>query len=414
MPYKPISKPISARDGIGRRLYKLRLALLSKKRRNLQFTLGGILAGIGLVLYLISNIVLGTTPPVAQPPAKHGYYFYEIELQKPYIFPEVNHINVLRQMGLNQLFVRRIDEHGNSFYIYKENDPPLTEKNRKENSEATIVKKMFLDTGKKTYKKVVGHPEVVIVSLVDFERYDKDTVTRIIKNRYDYAYRQQYGIYVRWAQEFIPMVQQQTIDQSYEYMKPLIMRAAMHAFPRAKYFWFIDQEGLIMNMDFSLEKHLLSEKVFKNIVLKGVPVIKDSTILTHRELPMSNVKMIIPHTPNGQIETNSFIITPSLYGKAFLDYLSDPLIRNYKWEHFGDSVGHMLQWHPKMLSRTALIKPKVISAVYDPADKNSDQKKPEDIENSATYTDDDVVILFKGCRERGTCPAEIAEFYEKY
>lgn len=70
------------------------------------------------------------------------------------------------------MFTLRTDIDGNKQYIMKPDDPPMTEAERKELSEKNLrkfVKRNFYDHGKLVYKNRVNHPEVVIVSLIDFE-----------------------------------------------------------------------------------------------------------------------------------------------------------------------------------------------------------------------------------------------------
>ena len=42
----------------------------------------------------------------------------------------------------------------------------------------------------------------MIVTAVDFNKYSLDGLTKIVQNRVDYAHLQNYGVYVRWSEEF--------------------------------------------------------------------------------------------------------------------------------------------------------------------------------------------------------------------
>lgn len=115
------------------------------------------------------------------------------------------------------------------------------------------MKHSFLDHGKLVYRKSNDAPEVVVVTLIDFENYELETIIQIVQNRVDYAQKHQYGVYIRWIQEFLPVLENQNLAESYEFIKPLVIRAAMHAFPTAKYIHFVDQDALLMNLDLSLQ-----------------------------------------------------------------------------------------------------------------------------------------------------------------
>ncbi|CDO91808.1 unnamed protein product [Kluyveromyces dobzhanskii CBS 2104] len=345
-------------------------------------------------------------------PATHGIYENEVLSSTPLIFPSVQDHETLKQLGVEGLFTLRIDVDGNREYILKPADPPLTEAERKELAELDMkkfVKKSFSDHGKLVYKSKVNHPEVVIVTLIDFENYSLDHIIRTVQNKVDYAQRHNYGVYVRWAQEFLPLVQKQNMEASYEFIKPLAVRAAMNAFPYAKYFWFFDHNGLIMKLDTSLQQQLLEPKVLEAALLKGVPVTEKSNIKTYKHFNPKNAKIIIPKTESGRLDTSSFVVTPSVQGKAFLDYFSNPLVRNYPWaDKFTHAIGHMLQWHPKILQKTALVVPKTIASLYD----ISKSKKNADDSDAFTYRDGDFVVTFSGCQQTKTCETELEKYYQ--
>ncbi|AET41414.1 alpha-1,6-mannosyltransferase Ecym_8123 [Eremothecium cymbalariae DBVPG len=408
MPFRPKSNH-SLRDGDRLRhiLVNWRKRFLSPKRRRTQLTLFSMLAFSLFSIYVFAYWLYGVKSHVETLPAKHGHYKHSVNSVVPFICPSTKHLDELKERGVPFLFTRRIDEHGNSRYVIKEDDVPLSAKEKNELKDPYLIaKRDFLDSGKLVYRKKTDHPEIVIVTLIDFDSYDKDTVIKIIQNRVNYATQHKYGTYIRWAQEFIPLVERQSVQESYEFMKPLIIRAAFFAFPYAKYFWFIDQNGLIVKMDFSLDQFLVP-KILNQFILRGTSIVKGSNIKSYAELPANRVKIIIPQTKDMELVTDSFIVAPGLYGKAFLDYLSDPLVRNSQWDSMASSIGHMLQWHPKMLARTALVHSKVIAARY-----NYD-REPEKKGDLYWYSMEDPVILFHGCRERGSCVSDINSFVQK-
>lgn len=102
-----------------------------------------------------------------------------------------------------------------------------------------------------------NYPEVIVVTAVDFDKYSVDGLAKIVQNRVDYAHFQKYGVYVRWAQEFIPQLNSMvalTDKERSKWVRLFCMRAAMFAFPHAKWFWYLDEDGLIMDMTVNIQK----------------------------------------------------------------------------------------------------------------------------------------------------------------
>ncbi|CAR23954.1 putative alpha-1,6-mannosyltransferase MNN11 [Lachancea thermotolerans] len=410
MALKPKLKPMSTSNSLQKRSMQFKNVFVdSKKRRKQAFTLS-VFVGIALVLYLVSGLFGRGRPTVNKYPPVHGHYINEIATTKPLIFPAVENAAQLKEMNMRSLHILRIDMDGNKKYVLKETDQPITEKERKQMTDPhEIIKRDYLDHGKLVFRKGTDSPEVVIVTLVDFDNYDPQTLIKVVQNRVNYAQRHRYGVYVRWAQEFIPLLEKQNLKESYEYLKPMIMRAAFHAFPRAKYFWFLDQDALIMRMDLSLQNHLLDPKILQLAILKNVPVVKDSNIKTYNHFLPGNAEIIFPQTNGGYLDSSSFIAASGMYSKAMFDYLSDPLVRDFPWQNFAHCVSHALQWHPSILAKTALIVPKTIASVYDPA-KKADEKPGVD---AFHYTAGDLVASFYGCKDRGSCIKDIDTFYDK-
>lgn len=295
---------------------------------------------------------------------------------------------------------------------------PLPMKRKKTTDQVLLVKRSFLDHGKLVYRKTNDAPKVVVVTLIDFENYDMETVIRIVQNRVDYAQKHQYGVYVRWIQEFLPVLENQNLDQSYDFIKPLMIRAAMHAFPTAKYIHFVDQDALLMNLDLSLQKYLLDPKILDLALLRNVPVVANSNIKTYNHFELNSAKIIIPHDTDGNIDTYSFVVANDFHGQALVDYLNDPLLRNFPWEtkgdKFGYAIGHLLQWHPTLLGKTAIVIPKVLASQHDASlDSEDEAGNGASSGDAYHYNEGDLAASFKGCRSRGTCASEIRNMYEK-
>lgn len=338
-------------------------------------------------------------------PVAHGYYTNEIQASSPLIFPHVDHATILKEIGVRGLYILRIGSNGDNRYYIKSDDKSFSDDEiKKTTDQVVLVKRSFLDHGKLVYRKNNG-PEVVVVSLIDFEKYDVDTLVKIVQNRVDYAQKHDYGVYIRWIQEFLPILENQNLEEYYSYIKPLIMRAAIHAFPSAKHIIFIDQNALVMDMNISLQKHILDPKGLEMSILKNVPVTGNSNIRTYENFPVANAKVLIAQGNDHKLDMSSFVVSTCQAGKVFLEFLSEPLIRNYPWNNFEHSVAHILQWHATFLSKTALVSPKLFASKFNPETLAAD--------DVFHYNEGDFIISLKGCEARGTCTKEINHFYDK-
>ncbi|CCF58764.1 hypothetical protein KAFR_0F01670 [Kazachstania africana CBS 2517] len=345
---------------------------------------------------------------------EHGHYLNELPASSHLIFPHVEHAPLLKEVGISGLFVLRLEGDGSKKYVLKPDDKPFSDDEKKQTTDQVLlVKRSFLDHGKLVFrpKKNVLYPETIIVTLIDFDIYSLDTIVKVVQNRVDYAQSHNYGLYVRWIQEFFPLLEDQNLSASYEYIKPLIMRAAMHAFPKSKNFVFIDQDALVMNLGLSLEKHLLDPNILDVAISRDIPVMAGSNVRTYKNFRLSNTEIIIPQDENGILDLSAFVVTNSVYGRVFLEYLSDPLISGYAWQSTSYAVGHVLQWHPLLLSRTAIVAPKLLASKYDP--QQLTDGNDENTKDGFHYNEGDLVASFKNCRERNSCAQDIEKMYEK-
>lgn len=379
-----------------------------------------IITAFVFILYFFSNRFYPISRSVgASYSPSHGLYINEIPASSRLIYPHVEHVPVLKQMTVRGLYITRLEVDGSKRLILKPEENALTDEEKKKTTDQILlVKHSFLDHGKLVYRKSNDAPEVVVVTLIDFENYELETIIQIVQNRVDYAQKHQYGVYVRWIQEFLPVLENQNLAESYEFIKPLVIRAAMHAFPTAKYIHFVDQDALLMNLDLSLQKYLLDPKIMDLALLKNVPVVANSNIKTYNHFEYSSAKIIIPHDADGNIDASSFVIANDFYGKALIDYLNDPLLRNFPWDNTGDklsaAIGHILQWHPTLLGKTAIVIPKVLASQYD-ASLGQEGESGNGASNGDVYhyNEGDLAASFKGCRSRGTCASEIGHMYQK-
>ncbi|CCE63433.1 hypothetical protein TPHA_0E03430 [Tetrapisispora phaffii CBS 4417] len=379
--------------------------------KKLSVRIASLITGSLFLFYILSSMFSGNGSGDSlelrkeKLPEKHGFYYHEIEASSPLIFPNVDHTKVLKDIGVRGLYILRMGPNDNNHYYIKVDDKPVPEEViKKTTDQAFLAKRSFLDHGKLVYHKG-NSPDVIIVTLIDFDKYDEATLVKIVQNRVDYGQKHNYGVYIRWIQEFVPVLEKQDLKSQYDNIKPIMMRAAMHAFPNAKQYMYLDDEALFMDMNLSLQKHILDPSVIEMSLLKGVPVTAGSNINTYQNFHASNAKVIVPQGPDGKLDLSAFIVSNTFSGKVFLEYLCEPLVRNYSFESFEHAVAHILQWHAYLLSKTAVVVPKLFASIYDPENKA--------LNDVYHYTEGDLLISFKGCEARGTCAQEISLFADK-
>ncbi|KAH3680637.1 hypothetical protein WICMUC_000194 [Wickerhamomyces mucosus] len=337
----------------------------------------------------------------------HGYYKDDILTKNTLIFPSIEHAPLLRELGIDGLFESIVDPQGLKHYkltdSFDSEDSLLNNKLDDESTNQMLkIKNSFLNHGKLKFNGG-NTPEIIIVTGVDFEKYELSHLTKIVQNRVNYAQRKNYGIYVRWLQEFIPLLENS--QQSKEWCKIFLIRAAMYTFPNAKYFWYLDEDAIIMNYNIDLYKYLLHPKALEPIMLKDQPIIPPNGVIhTFKNTKAENVELIL--TQIGQdLNLNSFIIKNGFYSKSLLEFWSDKLFRNYhNFPGFAESaITHILQWHPVYLARTALIPPRTIASLHSAIELKDD----------IHYNEGDFVASLRDCQSRKSCESEIDLYWSK-
>lgn len=377
-----------------------------KKRNSKKFTISVVILFLLSLYILFSDTFQKSSDTKRSYPSVHGIYINEIPASSSLIFPQVEHAPLLKEIGVRGLYILRLEANGDKKYVIKPEDKPLPDDEKKKiTSQTMLVKKSFLDHGKLVYRK--NHsPETVIVTLIDFENYELETLVSVVQNRVDYAQKHNYGVYIRWIQEFIPLLASQNLEESGSFCKTLIMRAALHAFPNAKRFVFVEDTSLITDFKLSVEDNLLNPKILDVALLRDTPISPNSIIKTYKHLDLSDVSIVIPHTKENKILTSAFIISNDIYGKAFIEYINDPLIKDFEWENLDHCIGHILQWHPALLVKTAIVHQKLLSSVYDEA-----YLKSEEVDTTH-YTEGDFVANFPNCKRDKTCNKDITSLYK--
>ncbi|KAJ6113950.1 hypothetical protein N7523_007267 [Penicillium sp. IBT 18751x] len=241
---------------------------------------------------------------------------------------------------------------------------------------------------------------VVIVTLLDYERFSESYINKLVANREDYATRHGYSNFFASVSDY----NEAFGDSPRSWALVPAMRHAMALNPTSKYFFHLNAHALIMNPALSLKSHLLERNKLESVMLKDVPVVPpDSIIRTFSHLKEKDVDLIVTQDSE-DLNPGSFILKNGDFARYFLDLWFDPLFRSYnfaKAETHG--LDHIMQWHPTVLSRTAVVPQRYINAFSDSTAASAD----------GAYKDGDFIIRFPACEQSTTrdCP-ELEAYYK--
>ncbi|CAN6651722.1 probable alpha-1,6-mannosyltransferase Mnn11p [Trichomonascus vanleenenianus] len=221
-------------------------------------------------------------------------------------------------------------------------------------------------------------PEVILVVGLD-DTYPKDHLDNVIEDRLAYAKRHGLGLYIRFLNDFAKSAGEPDI----EFAKLQLLREAMFSFRDSKWVWWLDQDAIIMNPQSNIVEDLLEpSKLDKYMIRDAAVVPPESVIHTYKRVPASQIKLIISQNDRG-ISSHSFVLrNDDLYGRMLVSYWLDPLQQSYHgFQSFtgfngqlDSSITHMVQWHPAVLSRMALVKQKYLGSRPNDGNVVKDQK----------------------------------------
>ena len=110
------------------------------------------------------------------------------------------------------------------------------------------------------------------------------------------------------------------------------MRHAMTKFPHSTYFWFLDQNSLIMNPFLTIERDIMNPKLLESLMIKDQSIVPpDSVIKTFSHLKGSQVDLVLTQDKDG-LAQGSFVLRRGDWARFFLDTWFDPLYRSYNFQ----------------------------------------------------------------------------------
>lgn len=388
-----------------------------------------------LAFYVVISPLLGTlyglfhSKPVPKYPRAHGYTSTQlIETSSKYIYPPIEHAPLLKVLGVKSL-VQEAKVRDSNFPEIEKNlvlslnrfdNPDPAIQAAKENEENALLELSRAKNAFKNHDKVVfkpknkkNYPDIIVVTAVDFEKYSVESLTKIVQNRVDYAHKQNYGIYVRWVQEFLPHLNSISYlrnEEKAKWVRIYCLRAAMFAFPEAKWFWYLDESSFIMEKSINVHDYLLTPAALNPIMIREQSIIPPhGSIKTYKNTRADNIRLILTQSEH-KVETYSFMIKNDAVGRSIIDQWGDPLYLNYNNFPFGpdSALTHILQWHPYILSKTSLIPARTIAAQHTDVELPPTNGKGGD---HVHYYKGDFVVLWADCKGEA-CEKNVAHYYD--
>lgn len=241
-------------------------------------------------------------------------------------------------------------------------------------------------------------PKIVLVTSLDADGTSFATLSRILNDRKQYSQAHGYGLYARFAQEYGEKYSNAFYPTSWA--KVSVTRAAMHAFPDAEYFWYLDQNAVIMNPKVSVES--LVESVGTDMLTNQNVVHKSNVIKTDSKPYPNRVEFIFSQDEIG-LSSFSFIYKNTDFSKSLLEYWNDP--RHYNYWGFdkaeSSALNHLAQWHPSMFRRMAII----------PGRKFASTTAATQGFDYLLYRPGDFVVTLRNCQQNPTeCQTDLNKY----
>ncbi|CAN8103603.1 unnamed protein product [Discula destructiva] len=206
-----------------------------------------------------------------------------------------------------------------------------------------------------------GTPPAVIVTVLDEKRFGAKYTELLKENRRLYAEKHGYAT-------FFPNVGDYEMGRApRSWTKVVAMRHALTLHPDATYFWYVDVDTFIMNSQLSVERDVMAAGRLEQTMIVDHPVVPpDSIIKTFSHLSGAGVDLVLTQDKDG-LATSSFILRNSEWSRFFLETWFDPIYRSYNFQKADlHALEHIVQWHPTILSKLALVPQRTINSYAKP------------------------------------------------
>lgn len=356
----PRNRSISAR--IAHLLHRVKVTALYNTR------VQWLVASLALFCIALYLLLAGQSPHAGTGGVYNEAHTVSV-VKEPYIFPDLSKLEEYRKSKTVELKDGRKVQSSKHSIIYKPG------KSQAHHFSAQALLGKILGRHSAAEELQNANPPLVLVLGLDAQRYSKAYLSGVLADRLAYAKRHGYGLYARYLQDFQPEEEvtgnSETKLDPLEWAKVHLTREAMFAFTDGAWLWWLEQDAVILNHSFDIgaqvifDKHALSQKM-----IRDAPIIPPKSIIhTYKFVPSNQIKLITTQNELGISMSSYLVRNDELYGRVLFDYLRDPLHRTYPGFRSSGSgraleaaMTHLVQWHPAILSRMALVSPLLLGA----------------------------------------------------
>ncbi|TGZ79748.1 hypothetical protein EX30DRAFT_342098 [Ascodesmis nigricans] len=240
-------------------------------------------------------------------------------------------------------------------------------------------------------------PSTVMVMVLNRTAASSEMISKIISNRNEYAHEHGYAVFMKDVSDY-PIG---PVPDGWASLPAI--RHAMTEYPHSDYFWYLDQNAIIMNPALSLKDHITNPTRLSELMRRDVPVVPpDSVIKTYKHVPAERINFILTQDHEG-LQPGSMIIRNSEWAKYLLDAWYDPIYRFYNFQKAEvHALEHIVQWHPTILTKLALIPQKIMNSYPAPPPSSKDH----------AYQDGEFLVRLHRCEKKGrSCEKEFNKYW---
>lgn len=143
------------------------------------------------------------------------------------------------------------------------------------------------------------------------------------------------------------------------WLKLQVIRDAFKSYPNCEWFWILDLDALIMNLNFDLHQRVLNSTELQNYLLHGLPLFYNHELSEDRIYPMNvkaeSVELILSQNWNG-FDLASFLIKSSPFTDNLLDQWEIPLRMGLSFSnHEKGALQELALYDKNIMSRIGIV-----------------------------------------------------------
>lgn len=174
-------------------------------------------------------------------------------------------------------------------------------------------------------RRSAAAPVVMVLAANTASGSDKKAATylqKVVDNRKAYAKRHGYQFVLKHLQHYNLKDASASHDN---WAKIMALRETLDEYPDSEWFWYLDQDAIIMENDKSLTEHILAKEKLEMLSLQDVPIVPpDSVIRTMKPTVAESLQIVLSQDHSG-LNTKSFILRNGEFAKYFLEIWSEPV-----------------------------------------------------------------------------------------